>query len=237
LPVGLHSSTHWVGGCALAWMFGPWLAIQTMGIVLLLQALLLGDGGLNAWGVNLFNMGVVPAILTGGIVHLQGRNFFALAVAAASSILLAAMLIPCEVAIGRSSEELQSWQHFFAAILSFHTLAAVVEAVFTVAAMAAWQRLSAAEFSSERKSLAVLSWGVMLASVASLVSSNLPDGYEAAAGVAMQALLSEEILPWLSRVLQGSETLLSLISTMLVAGVVYGWMKMVSQKTVGYAKS
>jgi cobalt/nickel transport system permease protein len=193
LPVGSHSSAHWVGGCALTYLFGPFLAMQTMGIVLLLQALLLGDGALSAWGVNLFNMGIVPALLTSAIVRMQGRNLFSLAAASVAAILVAAMLIPCEIAVGRSSEQLQTWQNFFAAMVSFHALAAVLEALLSCLAVVAWQQLNqfttAGEtISAQRKSLVVCSLALILAGAASVFSSVLPDGYEAAASSAMQWL-------------------------------------------------
>jgi cobalt/nickel transport system permease protein len=54
------SSGHLVGTTLLAVMLGPWAAILIIAMVLFIQALY-GDGGLLAYGLNVFNMGVFSA--------------------------------------------------------------------------------------------------------------------------------------------------------------------------------
>jgi cobalt/nickel transport system permease protein len=61
VPVLPGTSAHLVGGVLLAWMIGPGLAAWTMAIVLLVQAVMLGDGGLAAYGANVINMALLPA--------------------------------------------------------------------------------------------------------------------------------------------------------------------------------
>ena len=48
VPVLPGTSAHLVGGLLLAWMVGPALAAWTMAMALLVQAVVLGDGGLAA---------------------------------------------------------------------------------------------------------------------------------------------------------------------------------------------
>ena len=49
-----------MGAALVAIIFGsPWAAVLVLSIVLILQGLLFGDGGITALGVNIFNMGVV----------------------------------------------------------------------------------------------------------------------------------------------------------------------------------
>jgi len=60
------SSGHLVGTTLLAVMLGPWAAMVIMALVLFVQALY-GDGGLLAFGLNFFNMGILGAILGWGI--------------------------------------------------------------------------------------------------------------------------------------------------------------------------
>ncbi len=60
------SSGHLVGTTLLAVMLGPWAAMVIMALVLFVQALY-GDGGLLAFGLNFFNMGVLGSILGWGI--------------------------------------------------------------------------------------------------------------------------------------------------------------------------
>lgn len=55
---GTGSSGHIGGGMLLAALLGPVGGFLTMAAVLLIQALFFGDGGLLAYGCNLFNMGV-----------------------------------------------------------------------------------------------------------------------------------------------------------------------------------
>src|SRR5688500_12122204 len=69
VPVLPFSSAHLVGGVLLAWCLGPALGSLCMAAVLLVQALLLGDGGLLALGANIINMAFVPA----GLVWLVRR--------------------------------------------------------------------------------------------------------------------------------------------------------------------
>lgn len=54
---GTGSSGHIGGGVLLSALLGPHAGFLTMAVVLLIQALFFGDGGLLAYGCNLFNMG------------------------------------------------------------------------------------------------------------------------------------------------------------------------------------
>ena len=60
---GTGASGHLVGGVLLAALLGPWAALTVMASVLILQCLLLGDGGLMALGCNLFNMAVCSCLV------------------------------------------------------------------------------------------------------------------------------------------------------------------------------
>ncbi len=54
---GTGSSGHIGGGILLAILLGPHAGFLTMASILLIQALFFGDGGLLAFGCNLFNLG------------------------------------------------------------------------------------------------------------------------------------------------------------------------------------
>ena len=54
---GTGSSGHIGGAVLLAALLGPSPAFLVMAGVLLIQALFFADGGLLAWGCNLFNLG------------------------------------------------------------------------------------------------------------------------------------------------------------------------------------
>jgi cobalt/nickel transport system permease protein len=59
IPVPGGTSTHLVGVTLLALLFGPLAAFTCEGLVLLLQALFFGAGGVTVWGVNALAMGLV----------------------------------------------------------------------------------------------------------------------------------------------------------------------------------
>ncbi|MGY5858052.1 MAG: energy-coupling factor ABC transporter permease [Candidatus Thorarchaeota archaeon] len=63
------ASGHLVGTTLLAVMLGPWAAMVIMALVLFVQALY-GDGGLFAFGLNFFNMGVLGAIFGWGLAFV-----------------------------------------------------------------------------------------------------------------------------------------------------------------------
>lgn len=54
---GTGSSGHIGGGMLLAILLGPYGGFLTMASILLIQALFFGDGGLLAYGTNVFNLG------------------------------------------------------------------------------------------------------------------------------------------------------------------------------------
>ncbi len=59
LPVPGGTTAHIVGGTIIAILIGPWAATVSLTIVLLIQALFFGDGGITTYAANVFNMGVV----------------------------------------------------------------------------------------------------------------------------------------------------------------------------------
>jgi cobalt/nickel transport system permease protein len=60
---GTGSSGHIGGGILLAAILGPFPALLTLASVLLIQCLFFADGGLLAYGCNVFNMGVTSCFL------------------------------------------------------------------------------------------------------------------------------------------------------------------------------
>jgi cobalt/nickel transport system permease protein len=60
---GTGSSGHLGGGLLLAFVLGPHRAFLSMAAVLLIQALFFADGGLLAYGCNLFNLGFVSSFI------------------------------------------------------------------------------------------------------------------------------------------------------------------------------
>lgn len=58
-PVGAGTSGHLLGGALAAVLVGPWTGVLCVSVVLLVQALLMADGGITALGTNVTLMALV----------------------------------------------------------------------------------------------------------------------------------------------------------------------------------
>ncbi len=68
LPVAMGTSGHLVGGALAAIVLGsPYAAVFILTLVLIIQGIIFGDGGITTMGVNILNMGVI-----GGFVGYYG---------------------------------------------------------------------------------------------------------------------------------------------------------------------
>lgn len=68
VPIPGGTSGHAVGAAFLAILAGPWLAGLAISIVLAIQALLFGDGGVTSWGWNALGMGYLGSALLGTLL-------------------------------------------------------------------------------------------------------------------------------------------------------------------------
>ncbi len=59
IPIPGGTTGHAVGGAIIAIILGPWTAVIAVSVVLIIQALVFGDGGITAIGANCFNMAVL----------------------------------------------------------------------------------------------------------------------------------------------------------------------------------
>lgn len=73
-PIPGGTSAHFVGGALAAIVLGPFAGVLSMFSVVLIQALLFGDGGLLTLGANIFNMAIVD-VLAGWYVYKLLRKF------------------------------------------------------------------------------------------------------------------------------------------------------------------
>ncbi len=103
-PIAFGTSGHLIGGTFLAVLLGPYAAILSMTIVLGMQALFFADGGIAAFGMNLFNMAIIGG-LSFFIIKLlthksQSQKRFIASVFVASwvSVMLGALITSFEVA-------------------------------------------------------------------------------------------------------------------------------------------
>ena len=63
IPLPGGTTGHAIGGVLIAILVGPWPALLSVSLALLVQALFFGDGGIVALGANIFNLAfVMPAL-------------------------------------------------------------------------------------------------------------------------------------------------------------------------------
>jgi len=98
IPIPGGTTGHAVGAGIIALLLGPWTAVVAVSVVLIIQAMVFGDGGITAIGANCFNMAIVmPFVaywtfrLINGSAH-TGTRFYAAAFCAGYFGLTAAAL-------------------------------------------------------------------------------------------------------------------------------------------------
>lgn len=150
IPIPFGTSGHMMGAALVAIIFGsPWAAVLVLSIVLILQGLLFGDGGMTALGVNIFNMGII-----GGFVGYYGykslKNIngkFAILVGAWASIFIAAIAAAFELSIA-GSFPLNLGLLYMG---GFHAIIGIIEGVITLVVILAIQNVRPDLFSLEDK--------------------------------------------------------------------------------------
>jgi cobalt/nickel transport system permease protein len=70
IPVPGGTTGHAVGAGIIAILLGPWSAILAVSVVLIIQAIVFGDGGITALGANCFNMAVVMPFVSYGVFRI-----------------------------------------------------------------------------------------------------------------------------------------------------------------------
>lgn len=198
---GTGSSGHIGGGLLLAALLGPWPALISLAIVLLIQCLLFADGGLLALGCNIFNMAVIPCLCVYPLMKrvMEKNLLFGTLGAALISLPLGAFAVVLETTL--SGITALPFAQFAALMVPIHMAIAIGEGIATAAVLIFVARTrpqflhlacdpEKARFNLSPKALvatigaAALCIGLGLAAFA----SSLPDGLE----WAVQKLAGEE---------------------------------------------
>jgi cobalt/nickel transport system permease protein len=74
VPIPDGTTAHGVGAVLIAILLGPWAAVISVSVALLIQALFFGDGGVLAFGANAFNMALVMPFVGYGVYRLVTRH-------------------------------------------------------------------------------------------------------------------------------------------------------------------
>ena len=103
MPIPFGTSGHMVGGALVAIVFlAPEAAVLVFTVVLLIQALIFGDGGLTALAANVINMGIVGGavgLYTFKALNTKIGNYPAVGIAAWLATVLAALACAIEMSI------------------------------------------------------------------------------------------------------------------------------------------
>ena len=137
-PVAGGTSGHLLGGALAAVLVGPYAGALCISVVLLVQALLMADGGITALGTNITLMGIVGAG-TAWLVFVALRKVLpkrvsmvapAAGVAALVSVPVAALVFTLLFAIGGTAPV--DTGKVLAAMLTWHTIIGIGEGLITL---------------------------------------------------------------------------------------------------------
>jgi len=176
-PVQNGTSGHLIGAMLGVSLLGIPFAVLAMGIVLFIQAVFFGDGGINALGANVFNMGILGAALGGLLLQkMKTRGIqqtVSLGIAAWASTMIAALACSIEVALSGAV----TLSKVIPAMLSVHALIGLGEAGLTLAVVAILNRFKQSQSSENRFAISALGLAVIAAMISPL-ASGFPDGLE-----------------------------------------------------------
>ncbi|MFC1538936.1 energy-coupling factor ABC transporter permease [Candidatus Latescibacterota bacterium] len=132
-PVFSGTSGHLMGAALATAILGMWPAIVVMTSVVLVQALLFQDGGLDTLGANVFNMCILGCILSGLITAAGakiGKKAFYPSVALASWISVVSASAVCAVQLSLSGTS--PIQVVLPAMVVVHAVIGAFEAFITI---------------------------------------------------------------------------------------------------------
>ncbi len=182
-PLTAYTSGHMLGAVAAGALLGPWCGMLTVAMVLAVQCLLLGDGGLSALGANTLNMAVLGAVAGHLAMQWSGRSAVSKGAAVAIASFVAVSLGGVACAVEFSASGAFGFGEVISVMMPVHLMLAMAEAVLTAALIAVVMRRGAV--------LRATPWGparivcaMALIAVATLaaspLASQLPDTLEAA---------------------------------------------------------
>ncbi|MDR1979793.1 MAG: energy-coupling factor ABC transporter permease [Synergistaceae bacterium] len=189
------SSGHIGGGVLLAALLGPFPALLTLASVLLIQCLFFADGGLLAYGCNVFNMGVVACLFAYQYVYRPivkrgmstDRIFWASILASMLGLQLGAFAVVLETLLSGVTE--LPFAAFVGLMQPIHLAIGFVEGIVT-AAVLSFVRSARPELlesvvqdtkigvSTKKVLVAFLVLTVLVGGGLSLFASAYPDGLE-----------------------------------------------------------
>lgn len=140
-PIAGGTSGHILGGLLTALLLGPLAGVIVMSVVLIVQALVFGDGGISALGANIINMAFIGALVSywayRGLRALFKHELTAIAIAGWLSVVLGAIACALEIALSGTVP----LRLALPAMAGIHAIIGIGEALVTVAAIAFVKRV------------------------------------------------------------------------------------------------
>jgi cobalt/nickel transport system permease protein len=196
---GTGSSGHITGGILLSVLLGPWAAFIVLASVIIVQCLLLSDGGLMALGCNILNMGATSCLIAYPLIYRplatrmgrRGSGLLSVSVTTcAFSALLGALAVVVEtVASGVATLPPLTFLSF---MIPIHLIIGVIEGFATAAVTSFVRRYRPASLSCSDDICCSVHKGnckyglpvafalmtLLLTAAAFMLSSQAPDGLE-----------------------------------------------------------
>jgi cobalt/nickel transport system permease protein len=181
------ASGHLVGAVFAGALLGPWAGVLAVSIVLAVQAIAFGDGGVTTLGANILNIAVVGAVL-GGWARSTSRDSGLIRTSNARAAWMAAVAVPLAAALCALELSMGSARPLgdaMAALVPFHAALGLVEAGAT------WVVLTLVARGADYRGAC---WAaIALAVILAPFASSMPDGLEAALG--QLQLMADPSLP------------------------------------------
>jgi cobalt/nickel transport system permease protein len=146
-PILYGTSGHLVGGTFLAVLLGPYAAILSMTIVLMMQALIFADGGVTTFGANVFNMAIIGGLSFFVVKALtqksrsKGRLFLSIFAASWLSVVLGALTAGLQIGFSPIFSDAGGIIVTLPAMLFWHVLIGLGEASITAILLTQLNRL------------------------------------------------------------------------------------------------
>lgn len=182
-PIDGATSGHVIGAALAAIALGPWRGMLTMAIVLAVQCLVFGDGGMAVLGANVLNMAVVATLVAWSVYQFVTRRLSGApgklagaGAAAFASVMAAAVACSAELAIRGDFAA----GEIFSAMLGVHLIIALCEGLITVSVVAAALAVAAQPRLASPRNLAILGLcaAIAVAGLLAPLASASPDGLE-----------------------------------------------------------
>lgn len=195
-PVSSGTSGHFMGAAFAVWALGTAPAVLSMSLILAVQALFFGDGGVIALGANIMAMAVTGVVVSSAAIKLcsliSGKASRKASYSAAALVSLPTAAFSCSLMLWLAG--LSSFARIASEMALVHSVIGITEAVITFLLISLVTSISASD-----KKEPIFASMLALAALTASIASSLPDGLE---HVAEKLGFSDAATPFFSAIFQ-----------------------------------